>query len=167
MATREIVESDLSGKPDATTVTFNLGGIWYELDLTAEEQQDLEAKLEPYVQVSRKPEPRTPPKRFVPETSPEERDKIREWAKKEGLELSERGRIPQKIQDAFDKAHGIESRNLLPEKSTETAPKNNNHASKIREWAKKEGLEFSERGRIPQKIQDAYDKAHGNTSKQR
>ncbi|MGW0920631.1 histone-like nucleoid-structuring protein Lsr2 [Streptomyces sp. NPDC002755] len=110
MAIRSIIESDLSGKPDAATQRFGLGDTWYEIDLTPEEQKKLEEALKPYLKVSRKAEKTTPtPKRrVVPETTTEERDKIREWAKKEGYEFAERGRIPKKVMKAYDEAHDID-----------------------------------------------------------
>ncbi|WP_433855168.1 histone-like nucleoid-structuring protein Lsr2 [Streptomyces kronopolitis] len=109
MAIRSIVESDLSGKPDAATVTFGLGETWYEVDLTAEEQKDLEKALKSYLKVSRKAGKTTPAKKqVVPETTAEERDKIREWAKKEGYEFADRGRIPKAVMKAYDEAHGID-----------------------------------------------------------
>ncbi|MFJ5725859.1 Lsr2 family protein [Streptomyces sp. NPDC093149] len=108
MAIRSIVESDLSGKPDATTVTFGLGDTWYEIDLTAKEQKDLEDALKSYLKVGRKAERKPAKKRVVPETTAEEREKIREWAREEGLELAERGRIPKTVQKAFDEAHSID-----------------------------------------------------------
>lgn len=110
MAIRSIIESDLSGKPDAATQTFGLGDTWYEIDLTPEEQKKLEEALKPYLKVSRKAEKTTPApkKRVVPETTTEERDKIREWAKKEGLEFAERGRIPKTVMKAYDEAHAID-----------------------------------------------------------
>lgn len=110
MAIRSIVESDLSGKPNAATQTFGLGDTWYEIDLTPEEQKKLEEALKPYLKVSRKAEKTTSAakKRVVPETTAEERDKIREWAKKEGYEFAERGRIPKKVMKAYDEAHDID-----------------------------------------------------------
>ncbi|MER6367136.1 Lsr2 family protein [Streptomyces mirabilis] len=108
MAIREIVESDLSGKPDAATVTFGLGDTWYEVDLTAEEQKALENALKSYLKVSRKAGKSASKKRVVPETTAEERDKIREWAKKEGHEFAERGRIPKTVMRAYDEAHNID-----------------------------------------------------------
>ncbi|MEU0030706.1 Lsr2 family protein [Streptomyces sp. NPDC006335] len=109
MAIRSIVESDLSGKPDAATAMFGLGDTWYEIDLTAEEQKKLEEALKPYLKAGRKAGKTMPvKKRVVPETTAEERDKIREWAKKEGYEFAERGRIPKKVMKAYDEAHGID-----------------------------------------------------------
>ncbi|NEA18981.1 histone-like nucleoid-structuring protein Lsr2 [Streptomyces halstedii] len=109
MAIRSIVESDLSGKPDAATATFGLGDTWYEVDLTPEERKKLEEALEPYLKVGRKARQAAPTKkRVVPKTTIEERDVIRAWAKKNGYELAERGRIPRKIMKAYDEAHGID-----------------------------------------------------------
>ncbi|NUQ96156.1 MAG: Lsr2 family protein [Streptomyces sp.] len=109
MAIRSIVESDLSGKPDAATATFGFGDTWYEIDLTAEEQKKLEEALKPYLKAGRKAGKTTSvKKRVVPETTAEEREQIREWAKKKGLEFAERGRIPKHIQKAYDEAHGID-----------------------------------------------------------
>ncbi|WP_405824263.1 Lsr2 family protein [Streptomyces sp. NBC_00838] len=110
MATRKvvetIVESDLTGEPDAATATFGLGGDWYEIDLTAEERKKLEEALKPYLKAGRKAGA-PPKKRFVPETTLEEREKIREWGRENDFELADRGRIPKKLQKAYDEAHGI------------------------------------------------------------
>ncbi|MFC4048340.1 Lsr2 family protein [Actinomadura syzygii] len=107
MATRSIVESDLSGKGDAATITFGLGGTWYEIDLTPEEEEKLASTLKTYIEAGRKAAADNKPEkvRQVPETTVEERDEIRAWAKKEGIELAERGRIPKKVMAAYDAAH--------------------------------------------------------------
>lgn len=105
MAIRNVVESDLSGKPDAATVTFGLGNTWYEIDLTPEEQKELEAHLKTYVKKGRKAD-KKPTNRFVPETTPEEREEIRAWAKEQGYKVAEFGKIPNKIYRAYQEAHG-------------------------------------------------------------
>lgn len=107
MATRNIIESDLSGNADATTVTFGLKDTWYEIDLTEEEQKELEAALRTYIESGRRTLPKeTARKRQVPETTPEEREQIRAWARKQGYELADRGRIPKHIRKAYAEAHG-------------------------------------------------------------
>ncbi|MEW1629651.1 Lsr2 family protein [Streptomyces sp. NPDC089173] len=108
MVLRSIVESDISGKPDAATATFGLGDTWYEIDLTPEERKKLEEALKPYLKAGRKAGKAASETKVVPETTPEERDKIRAWGKKNGYEFAERGRIPKKIMKAFDEAHGID-----------------------------------------------------------
>ncbi len=107
MAIRSVVESDLSGKPQAATVTFGLADTWYEIDLTPEEREDLEKSLQSYVARGRKATPIVEKKRVVPETTPEERDEIRKWAKAQGYEFADRGRIPKQVMAAYDKAHKI------------------------------------------------------------
>ncbi|MGI8307001.1 histone-like nucleoid-structuring protein Lsr2 [Saccharopolyspora hattusasensis] len=107
MAKREVVESDISGKPDATTVTFGLADTWYEIDLTEDEKKKLEATLKTYLSKGRKAQKKGEKKQVVPETTPEEREQIRAWAKEQGFEFAERGRIPKSVQAAYDKAHKI------------------------------------------------------------
>ncbi|MFJ1954437.1 Lsr2 family protein [Streptomyces microflavus] len=108
MVLRSIVESDISGKPDAATATFGLGDTWYEIDLTPEERKKLEEALKPYLKAGRKAGKAASETKAVPETTPEERDEIRAWGKKNGYEFAERGRIPKKIMKAYDEAHGID-----------------------------------------------------------
>lgn len=105
MAIRNIIESDISGKPDAKTVAFGLGSTWYEIDLTEEEEKALEKALESYIDVGRRTT-KAPAKRFVPETTPEERDKIRAWAKEQGHDLADFGKIPNRIYREYQAAHG-------------------------------------------------------------
>ncbi|MBT8162915.1 MULTISPECIES: Lsr2 family protein [Arthrobacter] len=108
MAKRSIIESDISGKSDAGTVTFGLGDTWYEIDLTADERQELEASLQRYLKAGRKHVPEEPEKKpVVPATSVEERLKIREWGKANGEDVPEFGRLPKALMAAYDKAHNI------------------------------------------------------------
>ncbi|MEU6261880.1 histone-like nucleoid-structuring protein Lsr2 [Saccharopolyspora shandongensis] len=111
MAKREVVESDLSGKPDAATVTFGLAGTWYEIDLTDEEKKKLEQVLKTYLTKGRQASEKHEKKRVVPETTPEEREEIRAWARQKGYEFAERGRIPKNVLAAYDKAHKINRSN--------------------------------------------------------
>lgn len=108
MATKnyKVVESDLSGEKDASTVTFGLGETWYEIDLTSAEQQQLLEALELYQSHARKASPRVGKKKVVPETTPEKRDEIRAWAKAQGYEFADRGRIPKKILAAYEAQFG-------------------------------------------------------------
>lgn len=105
MAIRNIVESDISGEPDAATITFGLGDTWYEVDLTEEERKKLEQAFAEYVKVGRKATKRATSNRVVPDTTPEERDEIRLWARDNGFELADFGKIPNKIYYAYREAH--------------------------------------------------------------
>lgn len=101
-----IVKSDISGTEDAATITFGLGGTWYEIDLTKDEQAELEKSLKTYLKAGRKATPKQPEKRkVVPETTAEQREQIRAWAQGAGFEVPARGRIPKEIIAAWNKAH--------------------------------------------------------------
>lgn len=108
MAMRHVIESDISGKEDAATVTFSIGDQWYEVDLTPDEESQLESALSTFVEAGRKAVPKGEVKpKQVPYTTPEERETIRAWAVGEGYELNEFGRIPKRIMNAYDEAHNI------------------------------------------------------------
>lgn len=62
-----------------------------------------------YVQVARKVPASGRPSRTAsaaPRVNREQMRAIREWAKSQGLQVSDRGRISQEIQDKFNAAHG-------------------------------------------------------------
>lgn len=108
MAIRKVIESDISGKVDAETVTFGFAGTWYEIDLTDAERKDLEGSLASYLEAARKAAPpaetRTSP---MPKTTPAERLQIRKWAEENGIDVPNFGRIPLTVFEAYDKAHNI------------------------------------------------------------
>ena len=109
--------SDLSGKElaegEARTVLFGLDGVEYEIDLSTEEAGELTATLTEYVANGRRVGGRrrtrgatvngSPASRT--KTDPEQLRKIREWARDNGFKVSDKGRIPQEVTDAYEKAH--------------------------------------------------------------
>lgn len=106
MATRTVHISDLSGEPDAETFTLGLDRTWYEVDLTPSEQDEVRQLLDPYLEAGRKIGPTLENRqRVVPETTVEEREEIRAWAKENHYKLAEYGRIPKKIFAAYKAAH--------------------------------------------------------------
>ncbi|GAP61324.1 nucleoid-associated protein Lsr2 [Arthrobacter sp. Hiyo1] len=108
MAIKKVIESDLSGRQDAERVTFGLGETWYEIDLTDDERQGLEAALKSYLAAGRKATQEPPkPRKMVPTTTPEEREKIREWGRENGFDFAPYGRIPKEVMAAYDAAHKI------------------------------------------------------------
>lgn len=104
MVTRTILVSDLSGKPEAETVRIGWKATWYETELTATERAELDEMLAPYIQAGRKAVTK-PSKRFVPDTTVEEREEIRAWAEGNGYEFAQYGKIPNKIYKAYMAAH--------------------------------------------------------------
>lgn len=105
MAKREVIESDLSGALGATTTTFGFQGEVWEIDLTESEQEELEAVLKKYQEKGRKSRGQNGRGRGRGQgpltNSLEEREKIRAWAKSNGHEVADRGRIANEIIFAY------------------------------------------------------------------
>ena len=99
------VESDLSGKPDASTVTFGLDGATYEIDLTEQEESKLRDAFAKYVGAARQVSKGKGRKPVASRQSGPSARTIREWANSNGHEVPERGRIPAEVREAYDAAH--------------------------------------------------------------
>jgi nucleoid-associated protein Lsr2 len=109
MAQRTIVRltDDLSGAEIAAgkgeTVTFSLDGRTYEIDLTAKNASALRKALRPYIEASRpsKGSRRRPTRtRVAADTRT-----VKQWARANGYQVRDRGRIPKAVIDAFDAAN--------------------------------------------------------------
>jgi hypothetical protein len=93
---------------EGETVHFSLNGASYEIDLNTAHAEELRAALEPYISAGRRAgsssATRTSAPRKRPARNPEVAA-IRAWANENGYTLSERGRIPAPILDAYNAAH--------------------------------------------------------------
>lgn len=100
-----ILEDDIEGGSADETVRFGLDGGQYEIDLSAENATKLRDLIRPYAAKARRVQGRTARagsgKSSGGQTRNPETAKIREWAKENGYEVSDRGRIHQSIQDAY------------------------------------------------------------------
>jgi len=122
MAQKTVVTfvDDLDGESEAEgTVPFALDGVQYEIDLTSENAQDLREIFAPYISAARRTGGRKPAggrsRASAPATSgsgsgPAARSRealkaIRDWAKGEGWAVSDRGRLPNNVVEAYDAAH--------------------------------------------------------------
>lgn len=100
---------------DGETVLFSLDGTAYEIDLTDENAAALRAALAPFVAAARSVSARATaaaPRRGgsggrAPQRRSGQRDygPIREWAAANGYTVSERGRVPASVLEAYDGAH--------------------------------------------------------------
>lgn len=114
MAQKVMVQlvDDLDGTQsgDITTVSFGLDGASYEIDLTATNAEQLRKALDEFVRHGRRTGGRI--KRVAPAgihvgsatASHEQAQAVREWARRNGHEVSNRGRIPSSIIEAFEVA---------------------------------------------------------------
>ena len=97
-----ILEDDLEGGAADETVQFGLDGRDYEIDLSTANAEKLREALRPYAAAGRKAG-RTSTRSTGARTSKGDPDtaKIRAWAKENGYEVSDRGRVHQSIKDAY------------------------------------------------------------------
>jgi len=99
---------DIDGSAAEGTVRFALDGADYEIDLNAEHAQQLRDALAAYVKAgrrvngSRRPARggRGAPARGLNPTQ------VRDWAKAQGIEVKDRGRVPAELMVKFRAATG-------------------------------------------------------------
>ena len=97
---------DLDGSEASETVQFGLDGKSFTVDLSKKNAAALRKALKPYVDVgSQVRAPRGTASRGAQRQSPDRLASIRQWARKNGYEISDRGRIAREIQEAYDAAH--------------------------------------------------------------
>lgn len=86
-----LLEDDIDGSEASETVFFAVDGNEYEIDLNAAHATELREALKRYVSVARKSAGRGRAARKS--ASDTDTRTIREWAKKNGIEVNSRGRI--------------------------------------------------------------------------
>lgn len=104
---RKVITSyvdDIDGSEAEGTVTFSLDGVAYEVDLSAKNASKLRDVLEPYINAGRKVGGRRS-SGASKSTGRNDLAAIRAWAKDNGHDVSERGRIPAAVIEAYDSAH--------------------------------------------------------------
>ena len=99
---------DLDGGDADETVKFALDGVQYEIDLSEKNAGKLRELFDPYIQAGSKVGRggvvvggRAARGRGSAAADREQNKAIRAWAKKEGRDISDRGRIPQEIVDEY------------------------------------------------------------------
>jgi hypothetical protein len=99
---------DLDGSEAEGTVQFGLDGTDYEIDLSAKHAQALRKSLVQYVEASRKLSASRRPGRArrQPGLSGTSNSQVRQWARSQGVEVKERGRIPADLVVKFKAATG-------------------------------------------------------------
>lgn len=94
---------------EGETVLFSLDGIAYEIDLSDANAAALRDAMAPYVSAARRISSArsAAPARSRARSTSSSRDltAIREWAKANGHQVSERGRVAASVIDAYDAAH--------------------------------------------------------------
>lgn len=100
---------DLDGSEAEGTYAFAYDGTNYEIDLSKENVIKLEEALDPFLTVARKVSKRQA-KQVQAAPAPakgrnrEDTAKIRAWARDQGHQISDRGRVPKTILEAYHAA---------------------------------------------------------------
>jgi hypothetical protein len=103
-----VLEDDMDGTSADETVTFGIDGVTYEIDLSTANAAALRDTLAPYVATARRSSARSTSRRTGrsgrPTSGPSAAE-IREWARAQGKEVSDRGRVPADVRADYDAAH--------------------------------------------------------------
>lgn len=106
--TQVVLIDDIDGSDADETVTFAIDGVGYEIDLTAAHASELREAFASWVGHARKAGRSVAAARTSGRRAGADRAqlaKIREWARENGHKVSERGRIPGSVLEAYEAAH--------------------------------------------------------------
>lgn len=110
MARKVTLVDDITGDEDAQTRVFSVDGEVYEIDLVDSTHAELRKALAGFIESARLVKGKAA-KKVAPKVSaklPAKTDQnttIREWARKKGMDVSNRGRIAADVVEAFEAAH--------------------------------------------------------------
>ncbi|MDA0633456.1 Lsr2 family protein [Nonomuraea sp. MCN248] len=111
---REIFIDDLDGSPmdSENIVKFGLDGVAYEIDLGEKNEEALRKALSPFITKARPVKGERPARgrrvsggASARALSREKSAEIRQWARSQGLPVSERGRIASSVVEKYEAAH--------------------------------------------------------------
>lgn len=109
--TQTILTDDLEGgeAPASDTITFALDGTSYEIDLNETHAARLRQEFSIWTGAARKATGRSGARAGRPRARSAggrgDTSAVRTWARENGYQVSDRGRVPSSITEAYDAAH--------------------------------------------------------------
>lgn len=102
-----VLVDDLDGSEASESVSFGLDGTSYEIDLNDKNAAQLRDALAPYVGHARKvgAASRRNGRRSAASSDGPSAREIRDWARANGFEVPDRGRVSAEVRSAYDAAH--------------------------------------------------------------
>jgi hypothetical protein len=103
-----VLEDDLDGSEATETISFALDGTSYEIDLNDENAAKLRDALAVYIGHGRRVtggSRRGGGRKAATTSGGASAKEIRDWARSNGHDVPERGRIPADVRSAFEAAH--------------------------------------------------------------
>ena len=95
---------DTDGSEATETVTFGLDGVEYEIDLSSGNAGRLRKALGKYVEHARKPNAQQQRRRRRKATVVDT-GKVRKWARENGYDIKDRGRVPADLVEKYLEAN--------------------------------------------------------------
>lgn len=102
--TRTVID-DIDGSEGADTLTFSFNNKSYEIDLSSKNKKKLEDALAPFIEAGRSTGGARRSSGSSRNAGRSDLSAVRAWAKDNGHTVSERGRIPASVTEAYDAAH--------------------------------------------------------------
>ena len=99
---------DIDGSEAVGTVNFGLDGAEYEIDLNAKHAEALRNALASYADAARRTSGARKPargKRRASGNGPDSTE-VRDWARSQGIEVKDRGRVPANVVEQYQTAAG-------------------------------------------------------------
>lgn len=100
----ELVD-DIDGSKADETIAFSIDGAHYEIDLSAENAEKIRAEIGEWAEKGTRVARKKARRASAPSSSSEKNARIRQWAKDNGYEVGDRGRISAEIRQAYADAH--------------------------------------------------------------
>ena len=102
--TQVLYVDDIDGSAAEGTMRFGLGGVDYEIDLNKKHADQLAKAIGPFIEAARRvPSSRRPARGARP--ARHNQSDVRAWARAQGLQVSDRGRIPADVLTKYEAAH--------------------------------------------------------------
>jgi hypothetical protein len=103
--TMTVLVDDLDGSDATETVSFSIDGVSYEIDLNEDNASRLRDELAVWTAHATRVGGRRRTASAASTAGKEDLDAIRSWARDNGFQVADRGRISAKVKEAYAKAH--------------------------------------------------------------
>lgn len=102
---RVLLIDDLDGSDAVESITFAVDGVSYEIDLNEKNAAGLREAFAPWIGHARRSGGRKTSSRRTSGGRSSDAGKIREWARANGYQVSDRGRVSEEIRAAYVQAN--------------------------------------------------------------
>lgn len=99
------VTDDIDGSDNAETVQFSAFGVDYTIDLGKKNRAKLEVALAPFVQAATAVKAQRGSRGRSTRADKVQSAAVRDWARRNGHDVNDRGRVPAHVMEAFAAAH--------------------------------------------------------------